>query len=196
MLTATSIIIASYLLGSLSTAILVCRAMGLPDPRADGSGNPGATNVLRIGGKTAAAITLVGDVMKGVIPVLVARQVSDSVSVLAAAACFAFIGHLFPIFFQFRGGKGMATALGAITTMAWPVGLAMCATWLASAMISRYSSLSSLICAVLAPFYAAILHFPISHIIGIAVMSVFLIWRHKANITRLLGGEESRIGKR
>ena len=196
MLTTIAILVGSYLLGSISTAIVVCRVMGLPDPRASGSGNPGATNVLRLGGKTAAAITLAGDVLKGVVPVLAARQFSDSASVLAGSACFALLGHLFPVFFQFRGGKGMATALGAITALAWPVGLAMSGTWLVTAALSRYSSLASMTCAVLAPLYAALAHSPVEHIIGIAVMSVGLIARHKANISRLLAGEESRIGRR
>ena len=194
MLNAILIVVGSYLVGSISTAILVCRIMGLPDPRAGGSGNPGATNVLRLGGKTAAAITLVGDVLKGVLPVLLARQLSDSATVLAASACFAFLGHLFPVFFQFRGGKGVATALGAICALAWPVGLAVGVTWLVTAGISRYSSLSSMTCAVLAPLYTALVHFPVPYIVGIAVMSVFLIARHKTNINRLLAGEESRIG--
>ena len=114
MLTPILIIVGSYLLGSISTAIIVCRIMGLPDPRAEGSGNPGATNVLRLGGKVAAAITLAGDMLKGGGPVLVAAQLSNSDFVLASVACVACLGHLFPVFFQFRGGKGVATALGAI----------------------------------------------------------------------------------
>ena len=196
MLIAALTIAGSYLLGSISTAIVVCRVMGLPDPRAGGSGNPGATNVLRLGGKIAAAITLAGDVLKGVVPVLIARQLTDSASVMAATACFAFLGHLFPVFFQFRGGKGLATALGAISALAWPVGLAMSATWLVTAVLSRYSSLSSLTAAVLAPIYAALLHFPVPYIAGIAIMSALLLARHRANITRLLAGNESRIGGR
>lgn len=196
MLTAILIIIASYLLGSISTAILVCRIMGLPDPRTEGSGNPGATNVLRLGGEIAAAITLAGDVLKGVLPVLVANHFSDSSIVSACAACCAFLGHLFPIFFRFQGGKGVATALGAICTLAWPVGLAMGVTWLLAAGICRYSSLSSITSAVLAPLYAALLHFPIATIVGITVMSGLLIGRHRANIGRLLKGQESRIGQR
>lgn len=196
MLIATLTIAGSYLLGSISTAIVVCWVMGLPDPRAGGSGNPGATNVLRLGGKIAAAITLAGDVLKGVVPVLIARQLTDSTSVMAATACFAFLGHLFPIFFQFRGGKGVATALGAIWALAWPVGLAMSATWLVTALLSRYSSLSSLTAAVLAPLYAALLHFPVPYIAGIAIMSAFLLARHRANIARLLAGNETRIGGR
>ena len=194
MLTPILIIVGSYLLGSISTAIIVCRIMGLPDPRAEGSGNPGATNVLRLGGKVAAAITLAGDMLKGVVPVLVAAQLSNSDFVLASVACVAFLGHLFPVFFQFRGGKGVATALGAICALAWPVGLAVSFTWLLSALICRYSSLSSMICAVLAPFYAALLHLPLASIVAICLMSAFLITRHRANISRLLKGQESRIG--
>ena len=170
--------------------------MGLPDPRARGSGNPGATNVLRLGGKGAAAITLTGDVLKGVIPVLICAQLSDTVVVLAGVACAAFLGHLFPVFFQFKGGKGVATALGAIGALAWPVGLAVGFTWLLSAGICRYSSLSSIICAALAPLYAVLLNVPIATIAAISVMSGFLIARHKANIGRLLKGQENRIGRK
>ena len=196
MLTPIAILVGSYLLGSISTAVVVCRVMGLPDPRSGGSGNPGATNVLRLSGKTAAGITLAGDVLKGVVPVLVAGQFTNSATVMAGSACFAFLGHVFPVFFQFRGGKGVATALGAITVLAWPVGLAISGTWLLAAVLSRYSSLSSMTTAVLAPLYAALLHFPVEYVIGIAVMSVVLIARHKTNISRLLAGEESRIGSR
>ena len=196
MLTATALLFGSYLLGSISAAVLVSRVMGLPDPRLDGSGNPGATNVLRIGGKTAAAITLIGDVMKGVIPVMAAQQLTDSPGVTAASACFAFLGHLFPVFFRFRGGKGVATAFGAITALDWPVGLALGVTWLLTLALSRYSSLSSMACAALAPLYAALLYFPASYIVGIALMSVTLIARHKENIARLRAGTESRIGGR
>lgn len=183
----------SYLLGSVSTAVIVCRVTGLPDPRAGGSGNPGATNVLRLGGKTAAAITLAGDVLKGVLPVLVARLTTDSHAVLAAVAVLAFLGHLFPIFFQFRGGKGVATALGAITALAWPVGLALGITWLLVAIVSRYSSLSSMMAATFAPLYAALMHFDSTYVIGLVVMSALLLYRHKGNVARLMAGEESRL---
>ena len=144
---------AAYLVGSVSSAIIVCRMLGLPDPRSEGSGNPGATNVLRLGGKKAAAITLVGDVLKGVIPVLVARGLGAADSIIAATAMAAFLGHLYPVFFQFKGGKGVATMLGTLAPMCWPAGIATPLTWLAVAKILKISSLSALVATALAPVY-------------------------------------------
>ena len=188
------IIVASYLVGSVSTAVLVSRAMGLPDPRAEGSGNPGATNVLRLGGRKAGVLTLLGDLLKGVLPVLVAAWLSDSPTVITLAAVAAFLGHLYPVFFRFKGGKGVATALGAVTALVWPLGLAMAATWLVVAGLSRYSSLASMLAATLAPLYGAWMGLPVVIVAGVMLMSVLLLMRHAANISRLLAGEESRIG--
>ena len=143
----------AYLIGSLSSAIIVCRAAGLPDPRTQGSKNPGATNVLRIGGKKAAAITLLGDLLKGVIPVLAAKWFGLNDMGLALVTFAAFFGHLFPIYFQFEGGKGVATLLGCLLALSWPTGLAWMATWFVVAVCFRYSSLSSLVASVFAPFY-------------------------------------------
>jgi acyl phosphate:glycerol-3-phosphate acyltransferase len=147
--------ILGYLFGSISSAVVVSRLMGLDDPREVGSKNPGATNVLRYGGKLAAILTLAGDVLKGVIPVLIARYVTDDPAILATTALTAFLGHLFPVFFGFHGGKGVATALGVWLALNPWIGLLLAATWLATAAITRYSSLSSLAASMLAPLYVA-----------------------------------------
>ncbi|MDH5661093.1 MAG: glycerol-3-phosphate 1-O-acyltransferase PlsY, partial [Gammaproteobacteria bacterium] len=136
-----TIIIASYLIGSLSSAIIVCKLMGLPDPRGEGSGNPGATNVLRFGGKKPAAITLAGDMIKGLVPVLVAKYIGISIEGIALVGLAAFLGHLYPVFFQFKGGKGVATMLGVLFGFSWWIGLATAGTWLFMAKIVKISSL-------------------------------------------------------
>ena len=190
-----TLVVAAYLLGSLSAAIILCRVMGLPDPRTQGSGNPGATNVLRFGGKKLAALTLLGDMLKGLIPVVAARFITDDATVLALVALAAFLGHLFPIFFGFRGGKGVATALGVLLGLSWQVGLAVLATWVVMALLFRISSLSALIAAVMSPLYAWWLKNNLIYIEMMAVMAILLLWRHRANIERLLTGQEKRIGK-
>ncbi len=190
----TLIVVFSYLVGSISTAVLVSRLMALPDPRTGGSGNPGATNVLRLGGKKAGALTLLGDVLKGVLPVLIAKQVSDSDAVVVGAAVAAFLGHLYPVFLSFKGGKGAATALGVVAALSWPVGLAISATWLLVAAVSRYSSLASILAALTAPLYATWIGQSIAVVLGMIVMSALLIMRHQANIARLVAGNESKIG--
>ena len=187
------LVISSYLVGSVSTAVIVSRLMGLPDPRREGSGNPGATNVLRVGGKKAAVITLLGDVLKGVVPVLVSTAISGNPVIVTLVALAAFLGHLYPVFFGFKGGKGVATACGAVTALSWPVGLALSATWLLIALIFRLSSLSSMLSALLAPLYAAWFGLPVASVVGIAAISAILLMRHRANISRLVAGEESRI---
>lgn len=181
---------AGYLLGSISSAILVCRLLGLPDPRAHGSGNPGATNVLRVGGKKAAAVTLLGDMLKGLVPVLAAHALGMPTAVVAAVAVAAIFGHLFPVFFGFRGGKGVATALGALLGAAWPVGLAVVLTWLVIFALTRISSLSALSAFVLAPLYAWWLQGETEFVAAVALITVVLIWRHRSNIRKLLGGTE------
>ena len=191
-----AVVLVAYLVGSIASAVLVCRAMGLPDPRREGSGNPGATNVLRIGGKSPAALTLAGDVLKGALPVLLAAGATSSPAVVALSALAAFLGHLYPLYFRFRGGKGMATALGAIAALSWPVACAMCAIWLAVAAATRYSSLASMTAAIGAPV-AALWFAPDPANVGIlAVIAAFLLWRHRQNIQRLVHGTESRIGQR
>jgi acyl phosphate:glycerol-3-phosphate acyltransferase len=186
----------AYLLGSLSTAVIVSRLAGLPDPREQGSKNPGATNVLRLGGKKAAAITLAGDALKGWLPVLLATALKVSPEILAAVGLVAFLGHLYPIFFGFKGGKGVATALGVLSGFSGWVGLAVLGTWLAMAALFRFSSLAALTAATLAPVYIwFLLHSPV--LTGAALtMTFLLISRHRANIERLLKGEESRIGRK
>lgn len=185
----------SYLIGSLSSAIIVCKLMGLPDPRTQGSRNPGATNVLRIGGKKAAAITLLGDMLKGVIPVLIAKWYGFNSLGLALVTFAAFFGHLFPIYFRFEGGKGVATALGCLLALSWPTGLAWIATWLVVALIFRYSSLAAIVASICAPFYIWLFTGDMTYVFAIALMSLFLIVRHHSNIKKLFRGEESKIGK-
>lgn len=191
-----ALIIVAYLLGSISTAIITCKLMGLPDPRTQGSNNPGATNVLRIGGKKAAAVTLFGDFLKGLLPVLIGLALKVEPMVLALIAMAAFLGHLYPIFFGFKGGKGVATALGVILGLSWQVALAALLTWLVMAKLFKISSLSALTAAVLTPLYCWLLTPQLEYIIMFSVMSLLLIWRHRSNIRKLLSGEEGKIGKK
>ena len=193
MISAFTLVIGAYLLGSLSTAIIVCRLMGLPDPRKEGSRNPGATNVLRLGGKTAAAITLIGDMLKGFLPAVVAHAFGMEDHVLAAVGLAAFIGHLYPIFFGFHGGKGVATAFGVLLGLAWPVAMGVLATWLLMAKLFRISSLSALSAAVLAPLYMWLLKPDSILLVMVTTMGLLLLWRHRSNIRRLLSGEERKI---
>lgn len=196
MLIEVSLVIFAYLVGSVASAVLVCRMMGLPDPRSEGSKNPGATNVLRLGGKTAAALTLTGDVLKGLVPVLIAGQFSDSAVTVSAATLAAFLGHLYPVYFGFKGGKGVATAFGAVTGLAWPVALIMGVVWLTIAAVFRYSSLASMSAAVCAPLAALALSAHLAVVVGLTLMAIFILWRHRANISRLKAGNESRIGQK
>lgn len=194
LLTLIAIVIA-YLFGSISSAIVTCKLMGLADPRTQGSGNPGATNVLRIGGKKAAIITLFGDVLKGVIPVLLAKAYGFDTLSLSLITFAAFLGHLYPVFFRFEGGKGVATCLGCLLALAWPIGLALMATWLLMAITFRYSSLSSLTAAIFAPVFAW--YFTnIDYTVMTLLMSALLIYRHRKNIQNLLSGKEDKIGKK
>ena len=187
-----------YLLGSISTAIIVCKLMGLPDPRTEGSRNPGATNVARLGGKKAAALTLIGDMLKGLIPVLIAHALHASPTVLAATALAAFLGHLYPVFFGFQGGKGVATALGVIYGLYWPVGLFTMGIWMTMAAVFRYSSLAALTAILLTPLGFLWLKPDMPIIIAMLIMTVILYWRHRSNIANLLNGKEGKIsfGKR
>lgn len=185
----------AYLLGSVSTAIVVARALGISDPREVGSKNPGATNILRYGGKLPALLTLTGDALKGVLAVVIARAVTDDASVLALTGLAAFMGHLYPVFFGFRGGKGVATALGAWFALSPWVGLLLIGTWIVLAAVFRYSSLSAVIAALAAPFYIAWQLQDASYVYAGIVMSAWLILRHRSNIRNLLAGRESKIGK-
>ncbi|HEY5602349.1 MAG TPA: glycerol-3-phosphate 1-O-acyltransferase PlsY [Gammaproteobacteria bacterium] len=187
------LVASAYLLGSLSTAIIVCKLMGLPDPRTTGSQNPGATNVLRIGGKTAAAITLAGDALKGFLPVLIGYAFQQSPANLGIIGFAAFLGHLYPVFFSFRGGKGVATAFGVILAISWPVGLAVLATWLIMAKLFKISSLSALTAAGLAPVYFWFFEANLPLLIIAIAMSAMLIYRHRSNIRNLIKGTENTI---
>ena len=190
----------AYLLGSLSFAVIVSRAMGLPDPRSFGSGNPGATNVLRTGRKAAAVLTLLGDALKGWVAVVLARMLApqfglgDDIALLCALAVF--IGHLFPVFFRFQGGKGVATALGVLVGLNPWLGLACLATWLLIVRLFRISSLAALTTAVLAPVYAGVLMGWGSAAVAVLVIALLLVYRHKSNLINLVNGEEGRIGAR
>jgi len=189
-------IITAYLMGSLSAAIIVSKLMGLPDPRTDGSKNPGATNVLRLGSKKGALFTLLGDMLKGLIPVLIAHYLQMSNLVLALTAFAAFLGHLYPVFFGFKGGKGVATALGVLIGIHWLVGLLVILTWLVVALISRYSSLSALVACGLAPFYVAYFTGSEELVVMNIALSAILFWRHRGNIRKLINGTETKIGKK
>jgi acyl phosphate:glycerol-3-phosphate acyltransferase len=188
-----ALVVFAYLLGSLSAAIITCKLMGLPDPRSQGSGNPGATNVLRLGSKRAAVITLAGDLLKGLIPVLVARLAGADETVLAATAMAAFLGHLYPLFFGFQGGKGVATALGVLLGISWPVALAAAATWLVMAKVLKISSLSALTASVLAPLYMWLFETSQPFFSMSVALAILLVWRHRSNIQRLLSGQEEKI---
>lgn len=194
-MTDAALIIAAYLLGSISSAIIVCRLMGLPDPRTQGSNNPGATNVLRIGGKKAAAITLVGDSLKGFIPVALCHLLDRGETVFALVGAGAFVGHLYPVFFGFKGGKGVATALGVQFGLGWAIGGLVGATWLFMAKVAKISSLAALISMTLAPFYIWWL-WPSPALVVMQVgITALLIWRHRSNIRQLLEGTEGPIKK-
>lgn len=194
-ITEAILILCAYLIGSISTAILTCKLMRLPDPRSGGSGNPGATNVLRLGGKKAAAITLFGDMLKGYLPVLFAVLLSFDSRTVALTAMAAFFGHLYPLFFAFKGGKGVATLIGILFGFSIWVGLATAATWLFLAKVLRISSLSALIATLLAPVYIWLLIGQNnSLLIASSIMTLFLFWRHRSNIRNLLSGKESSIG--
>ncbi len=188
-------IFCAYLIGSISSAIITCKLLSFPDPRSGGSNNPGATNVLRIAGKKAAAITLVGDMLKGYIPVQIAVLFSLNDSSIAFIAVAAFLGHLFPVFFGFKGGKGVATMLGICFGFSPWVGLATAATWLFVAKVIRISSLSALISMLLAPVYVW-LFIPdnTSILVACSIMTLILFWRHRSNIRNLISGKENRIG--
>ncbi len=189
----------AYLIGSISFAVLVSKLMGLPDPHSYGSGNPGATNVLRTGSKAAAVLTLLGDAAKGYVAVVLARAlvgVDIDSWVLPMVAVATFLGHVFPIFHGFKGGKGVATALGILLAINWVLGLTTLSNWLIVAVFLRYSSLAALIAALFAPVYFVFLFGIQPMALAIVLMSALLIWRHRSNIKNLLNGTEGRLGKK
>ena len=180
----------AYLIGSISSAIIICRLMGLPDPREQGSGNPGATNVMRIGGKKAAAITLLGDLLKGLIPVYAANILGAPFELIAVTGLAAFMGHLYPVFFKFEGGKGVATSIGVLLGFSWLLGFAFIGTWILIYKIGKISSLSALCASILSPVYTWFIVGDVYIVAASVIMMVLLLWRHKSNIQRLLNGEE------
>lgn len=188
----------AYLLGSISFAVLMSKVFGLADPRTYGSGNPGATNVLRSGKKAAAVLTLLGDAAKGWLAVFLAIHFAshDGQGLLSVAlvSLAVFLGHVFPIFLKFKGGKGVATALGVLLALSIWMGLGVLATWLLVAAVFRYSSLAALIAATAAPVYAMLIHLRPELVLATVIMSMLLIWRHKSNIQNLMSGKESKIG--
>ena len=190
----------AYLIGSLSFAVIVSRAMGLADPRSYGSRNPGATNVLRSGSKAAAVLTLALDALKGYVPVVAALVWGARWGLGEAAVAFvglaAFVGHLWPVFFRFRGGKGVATAAGVLLALNPWLGLATLASWLIIAFFFRYSSLASIVAAAFAPFYQVLVWGMDEQALAVMVMSLLLVWRHEGNIRKLLAGTESRLGQK
>ena len=198
-------VVAAYLLGSLAFAVIVSRVMGLSDPRTFGSKNPGATNVLRSGSKAAAIVTLLLDAMKGLVPVLLVRLVGEGyglgANTLALVALAAFLGHLYPVFFRFQGGKGVATFIGVVFGVHWLLGIATGITWLIIAFFFRYSSLASLVSAVFAPAFYLLgdriqwyADAPVAA--ALFAMALLLAWRHRANIQRLVAGKESKLGEK
>ena len=194
MLLNIALVIIAYLCGSLSSAVIVCKLMRLDDPRQHGSNNPGATNVLRLHGKKAALLTLAGDVLKGLLPVLLAHSLNAPDLIVALSALAAFCGHLYPVFFGFQGGKGVATLIGVLFGIYWPLGLAFVITWLLVALLFRYSSLAGLGAAALSPIYTLLLRPVVEYIAAISVMAAILFWRHRSNIKNLLTGKEDKIG--
>jgi glycerol-3-phosphate acyltransferase PlsY len=191
----SGMIVFAYLLGSFSSAVIVCRIMGLPDPRKYGSNNPGTTNVLRIGGKKAAVLTLFLDIFKGTAAVFIAKMLTTSPSILAGVTIAVFLGHLYPLFFKFKGGKGVATAFGALLALSWQTCLASLAGWVLIIFLFRYSSLASLISAVLLPSFLLWFSGEKYYVVMGFVIASLIIWRHRGNIKRLLRGEESKIGQ-
>ncbi len=183
-------------MGSIASAILICKLFGLADPRTEGSGNPGATNVMRLHGKKAAVLTLAGDVLKGVIPVLIAKTIGVPELIIALCGLAAFLGHLFPVFFKFQGGKGVATLVGILFATHWSLGLAYGLSWLFFALIFRYSSLAALLAAVLTPLYSWLILQNINVMICHSVITALLIWRHQSNIRKLIAGTEDKIGQK
>lgn len=185
----------AYLIGSFSTAIITCKIMGIEDPRKTGSNNPGATNVLRHGGKKAAVITLIGDMVKGLLPILIALQFHTDNLLIGLVGLFALLGHIFPVYYHFRGGKGVATYYGVILGINWQVGIIALAIWLLAAALLKISSLSALISIFLTPLLLWYFSPSVELCGAVAAMSLFVFWRHQRNIKSLLQGTEVKIGK-
>jgi glycerol-3-phosphate acyltransferase PlsY len=186
--------LAGYLVGSISTAIITCKLMGLEDPRSVGSNNPGATNVLRHGGKKAAIITLIGDMLKGLVPVIAVTVIEPAAGVIALTGLGAFLGHVFPVYYGFKGGKGVATYYGVLLGFSWVAGIVALLIWLLTAFISKISSLSALVSVLCAPFILwQSSHSPELTII-LGLMTALLFWRHRSNVRNIIEGKEHKIG--
>ena len=186
-------VIVAYLVGSLSAAIIVSRLFNLPDPRANGSKNPGTTNVLRLAGKKYAAIVLIGDMLKGLFPLLLAHLLDSSPTLLGFTCLAAVFGHMYPVFFDFKGGKGVATALGAFLGFHFMMGVVIIATWLLIANFSRYASLASVIAITFAPFYSLLVIGNLSAFLPLICITIFVLYQHRDNISRLISGDEPKI---
>ena len=186
-----SVLIFAYLMGSISSAIIISKLMGYGDPRDSGSQNPGATNMVRIAGKKAGALTFLGDILKGVIPVLVARQFDLSMLWSSGVVVAAFLGHCLPVFFAFKGGKGVATVFGAVSTLNWQIGLVIFIVWIIVFLVFHISSLSGIASAISLPFAAY--YFAPESYLPMSIMALLMIWRHQENIKGLLSGKERRI---
>jgi len=182
----------AYLIGSISSAILICKVMRLPDPRTEGSGNPGATNVLRLGGKLAAAMVLLCDIAKGWLPVLAVKLFTNNPWIISAVLLAAVLGHIYPIFFQFKGGKGVATAVGGLLGLSLTLGSIFIFTWLGVFALTRYSSLSALIAISAVPFFAWGF-LDQRYVVVLAILALMTIWRHRSNIQRLMSGKEGKF---
>lgn len=189
-------VIAAYLIGCIPFAVVVSKAFGLADPRSFGSGNPGATNVLRTGNKLAAFLTLFGDAAKGAIAIGVATLLGLPADLLGWIGFVAFMGHVFPVTLGFKGGKGVSTSAGVLLALYWPLGLATLGTWLFMAFTLRYSSLSAITAALLAPVYAVFMGLPTPIVVPVALMAAMLLIKHAGNLRRLLAGQESKIGSK
>ena len=192
------VVLAAYLIGSLSFAVIVSKFYGMADPRTYGSGNPGATNVLRSGKKKAAALTLLGDAVKGLVAVWLALALQDTLDLsngtIAAVAVAALVGHMWPVFFGFKGGKGVATALGVLLGLSWPVALVCAAVWLVMAFGFKVSSLAALVATVISPIAAWLFGLPGSWILAVVIIAALVLFRHRSNIKNLLEGKEGKIG--
>jgi len=188
-------VVGAYLLGSINSAIIVSNAFSLPDPRGLGSGNPGATNVLRTGNKLAAAVTLAGDLLKGLVPVLAVDLFTASAPLVAATGVAALLGHMYPVYYGFKGGKGVATTLGVLLGFDWLLAMAWVVFWLFTALVFRYSSLAALVSTLLVLIISWFWNDNIWLFISMAVISVFVFWRHRSNIQKLLEGTEPKLSK-
>jgi len=194
MLVYITIVTLGYLFGSIASAVMVCRLLGLGDPRRDGSGNPGTTNVYRLYGGKAAVLTLLGDLLKGALPVILATSLQAPESIVYMAGMAAFFGHLYPLFFHFQGGKGVATLIGVLLATHWMLGLAFIVTWSVVALVFRFASLSSITAAIALPCYGWLLSPSPAYLLSLSLMAGFLIWRHWSNLKKLLAGTEPKIG--